>query len=88
LRLDALTMEDIMPRYYFNIRQGSRVEIDRTGRDLHDLDAAREIAVQSVLALLDAKGKHMTGAVIEICGEDREVAASASVDRAAFVSAS
>jgi hypothetical protein len=77
-----------MPRYYFNIRQGNRVEIDHTGKDLHDLDTARDIAVQSVLALLDAKGKQMTGAVIEICGEDRQVTASVPVDRAAFVSGS
>jgi hypothetical protein len=79
-------METAMPRYYFNIRQGNLVETDHTGRNLNDLDAAREVAAESVLTLLQAEGKEMTGAVIEICGEDRAIAASIPVDKAAQLS--
>ena len=76
-----------MPRFYFNIRQGNMVEIDHDGRDLVDLDSARQVAAESVLTLLKLEEKEMTGAVVEICDENRDVAATVPVDKAAHLSA-
>lgn len=77
-----------MPRFYFNIRQGNMIEIDHDGRNLENLDSARQVAAESVLALLKLEEKEMTGAVVEICDENRDVAATVPVDKAARLSAS
>lgn len=77
-----------MPRFFFNIRQGNMVEIDHDGRDLQDLDSARQVAAESVMTLLKLEEKEMTGAVVEICDENRDVAATVPVDKAAHLNTS
>lgn len=72
-----------MPRYYFNIRQGEMLKEDHAGRELPDLNAACEATAEATLALLGAKEKAMTGAVVEICDESRRVIATIPVDKAA-----
>jgi len=72
-----------MPAYYFDIRQGNMIEEDRQGKQAPDLDAAREIAARSVVELLRAEDKTMTGAVIEIRDSRRELLATVPVDLAA-----
>ena len=72
-----------MPQFYFDIRQGDMVEEDHMGKHAPDLDAARSVAAKSVIDLLHAESKAMTGAVIEIRDADRELLASVPVDLAA-----
>lgn len=77
-----------MPRYHFNIRQGNLVQVDNQGRDLANLDAARSAAAEAVLELLKAEGTAMTGAVVEICDDKRDVISTVPVDKAAGASVS
>lgn len=72
-----------MPIYYFNIRQGNMIDEDHEGREAADLEAARDIAAKSVMELLRVEGKAMTGAVIEIRDESRDLVATVPVDLAA-----
>ena len=76
-----------MPIYYFDICQGNIVDEDHAGQQAADLDAARKIAAGSVMDLLKAKHKAMTGAVIEIRDASRELVATVPVDLAAEQSA-
>jgi hypothetical protein len=70
-----------MPVFYFDIAHGGKIEEDYDGKELHDLDAAREVAVLSAMDLLSQADKVMTGAVIQICDEQRQVLASVPVDQ-------
>lgn len=72
-----------MPIYYFDIVQGDLVQEDQRGKEVPDVDAAREIAAQSVLDLLNTEEKAMTGAVIEIRDGNRDIIATVPVDLAA-----
>lgn len=74
-----------MPIYYFDIAQGDLVQEDHTGKHVADLDAARQVALESVLDLLRSENKAMTGAVIEIRDANRDVVATVPVDLAAAV---
>jgi uncharacterized protein DUF6894 len=40
-----------MPRYYFHVRDGNRIERDPEGVELADLDAARKRAVDRAFAI-------------------------------------
>jgi hypothetical protein len=72
-----------MPAFYFDIRQRDMIEEDHAGKQAADLEAAREIAAASVMELLSAESKAMTGAVIEIRDAGRELLATVPVDLAA-----
>jgi uncharacterized protein DUF6894 len=76
-------VENDMPIYYFDIAQGDMVQEDHSGKQVADLQAAREVAFESVLDLLRNEGKAMTGAVIEIRDANRDVVATVPVDLAA-----
>jgi uncharacterized protein DUF6894 len=72
--------ESIVPTYYFDIAQGDRVEEDHKGKHAESIDEARDIAAKSILDLLHAEGKAITGAVIEIRDSSRDLVASVPVD--------
>ena len=49
-----------MPRYFIHVRNGSGYAPDEEGRDFPDLEAARQIAIDSGVAMLaeELKGGH------------------------------
>jgi len=59
------------------------VDEDHKGRPAVDLSAARDIAAKSVMELLRAEHKTMTGAVIEIRDESKDLVATVPVNLAA-----
>ncbi|MGN8549545.1 DUF6894 family protein [Bradyrhizobium sp. 13971] len=43
-----MTMGRLMPRYYFDLKDGNGISIDEEGLDLRDLDAAQDEAARSL----------------------------------------
>jgi hypothetical protein len=65
-----------MPRYYFNIRKGDRLEKDPEGEELRSYERAVEEAKKAAKELLAAKvanGEVVDGDRFEIANENGEV---------------
>jgi hypothetical protein len=68
-----------MPIFYFDIANEGKIEEDYDGKELRDLDAARDVAALSATELLKHSHKTMTAATIQICDTDRSVLATVPV---------
>ncbi|GEC55983.1 hypothetical protein ABIF38_001739 [Bradyrhizobium japonicum] len=67
-----------MPRYYFDLKDGSGTAVDEEGIDLRDVDAAQSEAAQSLGAMardaaITTKGRGTDQMEIEVRDEDGPV---------------
>ena len=69
-----------MPVFYFDIAQDGKIDEDYDGKELENLEAARQVAVNSAMDLFTHTYKVRTGAVIQICDGQRQVLASVPVN--------
>jgi hypothetical protein len=68
-----------MPRYYFHVREGSRVAEDPDGGAFIDLEAARDEALATAREMLAERlkaGRVLDGQQIDICDEAGETLAT------------